>query len=324
MTSILNKSSTSLKQIDEEILSTASKQSKNQTLPSHINVKPPSTVAQKPPEISDQSEVEEIEHDSVEDYIPAQLNSAKAPLNQQQQQNDKSASLFMVKGGLKSADSSIISQKKDPDSIGAFIDEIMNDSNPETPARKKTGGAGSKQPTSVVKSLVFESLSSPTKKRNAYDTDPDSIEALDKSDLFADLEKDFNRQAKKSASSGKGSPQKTPGASTVSLLAESLPPPGFRNIDSNDLIDIDIDRNNKEPLATSFRLPNSNKDDPLSLSELLKSEQPAKKSPKKSAEKPSSKKDKKKDSKKDEISGLSELLRSELQANNPGNLLIIE
>ncbi len=337
MTSILNKSSTSLKQIDEEILSNASKHSsRNKPLPSHISVKP-STAPQKPPEISDQSEMEEMEHDSVEDYIPAHLNSTKASLIQQQ--NERSASLFMVKGAsLKSADNSMLSQKKDPDSIGAFIDEIMKDSNPETPARKKQPGNGSKQPTSVVKSLVFDNLPSPTKKRQQFDPDSieggldksDSIEGgLDKSDSFADLEKDFNRQAKKNTSSAQSSPQKAPAtttittaASAVSLLAESLPPPGFRNIEPHDIIDIDIDKDNKAPVATSFRLPNSNKDDLSSLTELLKSEQPAKKSPSKSADKQSTKKDKQKD-KKDEISGLGELLRSELQANNPGNFFCL-
>jgi hypothetical protein len=315
MASAINKSVASLKQIEEEALSVNSKQSKSQplkqqhALPSLVRTQ---TSDQKPPEISDQSE---IENDSFEDYIPSQLNSVKANVVK----NEKAAGLFTV----KSEDKSTASQKKkDPDSIGAFIDEIMNNdsNNPVTPARKSAGSAASKQPTSVVKSLVFDNpppAAGKYKPNQTYDHDPDSIEVLDN-----DGGRKTPKQKTNVATPVAGG--KNVGGAAVSLLAESLPPPGFRNMEPGELIDIDIAKKSTG-MPSSFRLPHSN-NEPSSLSELLRSDVPAKRSSPTKDAKPSkkdakSKKDKK--GKKDEISGLSELLRSELQANNPGKINFI-
>lgn len=167
--------------------------------------------------------------------------------------------------------------KNDPDSLRDFLDEIINDS-PRTKQQQKQ----QPQQSSVVKSLVFESLPDGGKKNlKSKKLDPDSIEILDKSktDSIDDLNSEFsnllnpkkNETVKQLVVSNM-----TPAAllnksepPSLSLITESLPPPGFRN---NDIIDIDILKDNKKGGNTgdSFRLPN--KDDAPSLSELLKTE----------------------------------------------------
>ena len=263
---------------------------------------------QKPPEISDQSDIDNDSFDDDDDYMQ-NLNFAK--------KSDQFSNENMFKNSTlttKSDNSSIIQSKKlDPDSLGAFMDDLDNIIN-DSPSKKLKANQPLAQ-TSVVKSLVFDNLPTAIQVNQKSDNnkvDPDSIEIIEKSESIDDLENEINQLV-----NSKNQSKNTPAAdSAISILAEGLPPPGFRNSEqtmqaaSGEItIDADIDKNRSKP--SSFHLPN-NKDDAPSLSELLKSD------PKPPERKDSKKKDEKDKKKvqKDDISGLSDLLRSEIKSES--------